>query len=149
MYQKELRKAISSLERETKKMEAQEAKLKTQVLQKGREAGGKSPELRTFVKDFLRTKKTIQKFYTMRSALMGVQTTIELTKSTMSLKEGLANATRALRSMNGSLDMPQLNAILKEFADGVGESEALQEQMGEAIDGVMDGRACRACERAH
>jgi hypothetical protein len=141
VYKKELAKALRSLERETHKMEAQEAKLKASVLQKGKE-GGNSVELRTFVKDYLRTKKTISKFYAMRSSLMGVQTTIEMTSSTLSLKEGLRNATHALRSLNTSVNMREMGAIMTDFADGVQESEALQEQMGEAIDGVMDARAC-------
>ncbi len=146
MYKKEISKAIRSLERETHKMEQMEAKLKATVLQKGKE-GGNSAELRIFVKDYMRTKKAITRFYTMRSSLMGVQTTIEMTASTLALKEGLKNASRALRDMRTSVNMGEMKGILKEFGEGVGEAEALQEEMDAAIGMAMDERAL-GCGRA-
>ena len=147
MYKKEIAKAIRSLERETHKMEQMEAKLKATVLQKGKESG-KSAELRIFVKDYLRTKKAITRFYTMRSSLMGVQTTIEMTASTLALKEGLKNASRALRDMRTSVNMGEMKGILKDFGEGVGEAEALQEEMDEAIGMAMDERALGERARA-
>lgn len=127
-YQKEVRKAISSIDRETKKLEAAEAKLKLQITAAGK--ANKTGELRTYVKDYLRTQQTIRKFYDMKTHLTGVQVTMVTTASTISLSEGLKNASSALREMNKRMNVPQMTAILRDFASGVGESEAIQEQMG-------------------
>jgi len=147
-YQKEMRKAISSVERELKKMEGQQDALKAKVLQAGK--GGRTSELRQHVKDFLRTKRTVDKFYGMKSALMGVQVTMETTKATMALREGLKCAGTALRDMNASVNAAEMRAILDEFGQGVSEANLLQELMGEAIDNVMDpGEFWRRARRQH
>lgn len=91
---------------------------------------GNTPELRQNVKDYLRTDKSINKFYNLRSTLLGVQVTMETTKATISLQEGLKNATRAMREMNQSTNIRELQAIMQEFGEGVGEAEQLQGEMG-------------------
>ena len=131
MYKKEIRKAVSSMEREIRKLEGQEATLKASILKAGKEQ--KTGELKTFVKDYLRTQRTIQKFYDMKGHLTGVQTTIQMTESTISLSSGLKNASKALREMNQRMNVPQLTHILSEFAKGVGEAEITQEMMGVSV----------------
>jgi hypothetical protein len=128
-YQKGIKKAILSIERETTRLEQQLAQLKAKVLKVAKEKGN-TPELRQNVKDYLRTDKSINKFYNLRSTLLGVQVTMETTKATISLQEGLKNATRAMREMNQSTNIRELQAIMQEFGEGVGEAEQLQGEMG-------------------
>ena len=137
LYKKEIRKAVSSMEREVTRLEAQEKKLKADILKAGKEQ--KQANLKILVKDYIRTQKTITKFSRLKGTLQGVQTTIQTTEATMSMKEGIKNATSALKEMNRRTNIPELNAILKDFASGVMEAEELQD-----VIGVSAGRKCGA-----
>lgn len=128
LHKKEVRKAISGIEREINRMETQEKKLKSDILKAGKEQ--KTANLRILVKDLVRTQGTITKYSKIKGSLQGVQTTIQTAESMTSLKDGIKNAATAMKELNRRTNIPELNSILTSFAQGVGMADELQDQLG-------------------
>lgn len=138
-YKREIQKAVRELDKEIRQFEVQKTKLESDIRAAAKVAKGKEDKVLTQrAKDYVRTKKTIEKFYTMRTHLQGVMINIQTAKSTAALTSAMQNSVKAMKAMNARLNMPQLNAIMQQFANETGKMEDTQEMMGEAIDDAFD-----------
>merc|ERR1719271_2204712 len=90
-------------------------------------------------KDLVRTRKSITKFYQLRSQLQGVSLRIQTLKSTQTMGEAMKGSTKAMSTMNKQLNLPSLQKIMMDFERQNEKMEMTQEVMGDAIDDALEG----------
>ncbi|KAI9599335.1 charged multivesicular body protein 2a [Syncephalis fuscata] len=134
-HQRALNKAQRELDRERGRLEAQERKLMADI--KNSAKAGQMSACKIMAKDLVRTRKYIQKFYQMRTQLQGVGLRIQAMRSNQQMAEAMKGATKVMKSMNHTMNLPALQRIMQEFEM---ESEAMdmkEEMMSDAVDDVM------------
>ena len=87
-------------------------------------------------KDYVRSKKHVQKFMLMRTQLQGVGLQLQTMKSADAMQNAMRNATRAMVAMNRRLNLPQLQAIMRGFAI---ENEKMEMTQVRAREGGRGG----------
>eukprot|EP00158_Paraphelidium_tribonemae_P000185 Partr_v1_DN19178_c0_g2_i1_m61525 putative Charged multivesicular body protein len=95
--------------------------------------------VRITAKDYVRSKKHVQKFMLMRTQLQGVGLQLQTMKSADAMQNAMRNATRAMVAMNRRLNLPQLQTIMRGFAMENEKMEMTQEMMNDAVDDVLEG----------
>lgn len=90
-------------------------------------------------KNYVRTKKQINKFYQLRAHLQGVGTQLQTMKSIDAMANAMRNTTKAMTMMSRRLNMPQLQGIMRGFAMESDRMEMVGEVMGDTLDGVLEG----------
>ncbi|RKP28072.1 Snf7-domain-containing protein [Syncephalis pseudoplumigaleata] len=134
-HQRALNKAQRELDRERGRLEAQERRLMADIRNSAK--AGQMGACKVMAKDLVRTRKYIQKFYQMRTQLQGVGLRIQAMRSNQQMAEAMKGASRVMKSMNHSMNLPALQRIMQEFEM---ESEAMdmkEEMMSDAVDDVM------------
>lgn len=89
-------------------------------------------------RDLVRTRRHIQKFYSMRTQLQAVSLRIQTMRSNQQMGEAMRGATRAMGMMNRGMNLPQIAKIMRDFER---ESEVMDmkgEMIDEAVDGAME-----------
>jgi len=89
-------------------------------------------------KDLVRTRKHIQKFYQMRTQLQAVSLRIQSLRSNQQMAEAMKGATKAMGTMNKSMNLPAISKIMREFEKESEVMDMKEEMMGDAVDEVMD-----------
>ncbi|KAJ1018149.1 hypothetical protein NDA16_005015 [Ustilago loliicola] len=135
-HQRTLQKAQRELDRERTKLEQQEKKL-TQDIKKSARAG-QMPACKVMAKDLVRTRRHIHKFYQMKTQLQAVSLRIQTLRSNQQMAEAMKGATRAMGTMNRSMNLPQIQRIMREFERESATMDMKDEMMGEAVDEAMD-----------
>lgn len=136
-YKREIDRACRELDRERRKLEIQNQRLEND-LKKAAKNSQMGP-LRIMAKDYVRTKRHIQKFYVMRTHLQGVGMQLQTMKSVDAMGSAMKNATRAIVSMNKRLNLPQLTNIMRDFGMQNEKMELTQEAMSDAMDDILAG----------
>ncbi|EGU75818.1 hypothetical protein FOXB_13665 [Fusarium oxysporum f. sp. conglutinans Fo5176] len=124
--QRMLDKAIRELDQMRVKLEKQEKTLIQQI--KTSAKNGQMGACKIQAKDLVRTRRYVEKFYSMRSQLQKISLRLQAMKG----------ATMALGSMNKSMNLPQLQRIAMEFERENDIMDQRQEMMDDAIDDAMD-----------
>lgn len=165
-HQRTLQKAQRELDRERTKLEQQEKKL-TQDIKKSARAG-QMPACKVMAKDLVRTRRHIHKFYQMKTQLQAVSLRIQTLRSNQQMAEAMKGATRvssatfqttvhlqlltlfnpctrtdttttqAMGTMNRSMNLPQIQRIMRDFERESATMDMKDEMMGEAVDEAMD-----------
>ncbi|TFY73366.1 hypothetical protein EWM64_g10647 [Hericium alpestre] len=135
-YQRALAKAQRELDRERSKLEMSEKKL-IQDIKKNAKAGHMNA-CKVTAKDLVRTRRYVQKFHQMRTQLQAVGLRIQTIRSNTQMAEAMRGATRAMKSMNRGLNLPQIQKIMNEFERESASMDMKEEMMSDAIDDVMD-----------
>ncbi|KAH6573458.1 hypothetical protein BASA50_008157 [Batrachochytrium salamandrivorans] len=136
LHQRALTKAQRDLDRERSKLEQQEKKLIADIKRTAK--AGQMGACRVMAKDLVRTRRYVQKFYQMRTQLQAVALKIQTLRSTQSMADAMKGVTKAMRSMNKQVNLPQISKIMMDFEQ---ESEMMnmkEEMMNDAIDDVME-----------
>lgn len=89
----------------------------------------------------MRTRRHIQKFYQMRTQLQAVSLRIQTLRSNQQMGEAMKGATRAMGLMNRSMNLPQVQKIMKEFERETEVMDMKEEMMSDAVDEAMEDDA--------
>ncbi|ORZ32585.1 Snf7-domain-containing protein [Catenaria anguillulae PL171] len=135
-HQRALQRAIRDLDREKAKLEQQEKKLIADIKKSAR--SGQMGATRVMAKDLVRTRRYVQKFYQMRTQLQAVGLRIQTMQSNQAMAEAMKGVTKAMRSMNRQVNLPQITKIMMEFEKEAEMMDMKEELMNDAIDDVME-----------
>merc|ERR1711991_21101 len=134
--QRALKRAIRDLDRERNNMQKQEKKIIIDIKKAAKE--GQMGSAKIMARDLVRTRKYIQKFYQMRTQLQGVSLRIQTMQSNQAMTEAMVGVTRAMRVMNGQINVPQLQRIMMEFERQSEMMDMKDEMMNDVIDDALD-----------
>ncbi|KAJ3334327.1 ESCRT-III subunit protein did4 [Blyttiomyces sp. JEL0837] len=93
---------------------------------------------KVMAKDLVRTRRYIQKFYQMRTQLQAVGLRIQTMRSNQAMAEAMKGVTKAMRSMNKNINMPEITKIMMEFERESEMMDMKEEMMNDAIDDVVE-----------
>lgn len=134
-YKRNLDKTIRELERERTKLANQEKTLEMQMKKAAK--AGQQDSLRIMAKDLVRTRRYGQKFFRMKMQIQAVTMRLVTMQSVGTMTKSMAGVTKAMRMMNGQMNIPQMQGIMQEF-ERQNEMMGMKEEMiNEAIDDVM------------
>jgi charged multivesicular body protein 2A len=131
-----LDKAIRELDQQRVKLEKQEKTLVAQIKQSAQK--GQMGACKIQAKDLVRTRRYVEKFYSMRSQLQKISLRLQTYRTNEQMMQAMKGATQALGSMNRTMNLPSLQRIAMEFERENDIMEQRQEMMDDAIDDAMD-----------
>jgi charged multivesicular body protein 2A len=88
-------------------------------------------------KDLVRTRQYVKKFIMMRANIQAVSLKVQTLKSQDAMAQAMKGVTRAMKSMNQQLNLPQIQKIMNEFEKQSEIMDMKEEMMGESIDDAM------------
>lgn len=135
-HQRSLAKAQRELDRERTKLEQSEKKLIMDIKKTAK--AGQLNACKVMAKDLVRTRRYVQKFYQMRTQLQAVGLRIQTLRSNQQMADAMRGATRAMKSMNRGLNLPQIQRIMNDFERESATMDMKEEMMNDAVDDVMD-----------
>jgi charged multivesicular body protein 2A len=130
--QRMLDKAIRELDQTRVKLEKQEKTLIQQI--KTSAKNGQMGACKIQAKDLVRTRRYVEKFYSMRSQLQKISLRLQTYRTNEDMMQAMKGATRALGSMNKQMNLPQLQRIAMEFE----RENDIMDQRSEIMDDVFD-----------
>jgi len=151
-HQRSLEKTQRELDRERVKLENQEKKLIQEIKKSAK--NGQMGACKIQAKDLVRTRRYIEKFYSMRTQLQAISLRIQVCDAKGSVRCGytylllqtvrtneqmmqaMKGATGVLGNMNRSMNLPALQRIAMEFEKENDIMDQRQEMMDDAIDDV-------------
>lgn len=136
-HQRALNRAIRDLDREKGKLEQQEKKVILEIKKTAK--AGHLNACKVMAKDLVRTRQYVQKFYQMRTQLQAVGLRMQTMQSNQTMTEAMKGVTKALRSMNRGVNLPQITKIMMDFERENEMMDMKEELMNDAVDEVMMG----------
>ncbi|KAL3102309.1 hypothetical protein niasHS_003718 [Heterodera schachtii] len=133
--QRALNKAIRELDRERQRLEMSEKKIIADIKKMAKM--GQMNSVRIMAKDLVRTRQYVKKFIMMRANIQAVSLKVQTLKSQDSMAQAMKGVTRAMRSMNKQLNLPQIQKIMNEFEKQSEIMDMKEEMMDDAIDEAM------------
>ncbi|KAI7834735.1 Snf7-domain-containing protein [Kickxella alabastrina] len=134
--QRALTRAQRELDRERTKMEMQEKKLIADIKKSAK--AGQMDACKIMAKDLVRTRRYIQKFYKMKTSLQGVALRIQTMSSNQQMATAMRGATSAMKSMNGTMNLPGIQKVLTDFERESDMMDMKEELMNDVIDDAME-----------
>ncbi|KFY20466.1 hypothetical protein V491_03693 [Pseudogymnoascus sp. VKM F-3775] len=134
-HQRALEKTQRELDRERIKLENQEKKLIVEIKKSAK--NGQMGACKIQAKDLVRTRRYIEKFYSMRTQLQAISLRIQTVRTNEQMMQSMKGATRILGSMNRSMNLPALQRIAMEFERENEMMDQRQEMMDDAVDDAM------------
>ena len=131
---RQINRGIREIDRERVKIESQEKKVIAEIKKLAKQ--GQLPSAKVLAKDLVRMRNQVTKMYAMRSQLQSVEMQLQTMKSTAVLGTSLEGVTRAMVAMNKTINLPALNATMREFLQENQRMDLTQEMMGDAMDMV-------------
>jgi len=133
---RQINRGIREIDRERVKIQSQEKKIIAEIKKLAKQ--GQLPSAKVLAKDLVRMRNQVTKMYAMRSQLQSVEMQLQTMKSTAVLGTSLEGVTRAMVAMNKTINLPALNATMREFLQENQRMDLTQEMMGDAMDMVGD-----------
>ncbi|KAI9646656.1 ESCRT-III subunit protein did4 [Ciborinia camelliae] len=133
-HQRSLEKTQRELDRERTKLENQEKKLIQEIKKSAK--NGQMGAAKIQAKDLVRTRRYVEKFYSMRTQLQAISLRIQTVRTNEQMMQAMKGATGVLGSMNRSMNLPGLQRIAMEFEKENDIMDQRQEMMDDAIDDV-------------
>ncbi|KAK1765712.1 Snf7-domain-containing protein [Phialemonium atrogriseum] len=134
--QRLLDKAIRELDQQRVKLEKQEKSLIAQIRQSAQK--NQLGACKIQAKDLVRTRRYVDKFYSMRSTLQQISLRLQTYRTNEQMMQAMKGATMALGSMNRTMNLPSLQRIAMEFERENDIMDQRQEMMDDAVDDAMD-----------
>jgi len=135
-HQRALQKAQRELDRERVKLEAQEKKLISDIKKTAK--ANQLNACKVMAKDLVRTRRYVQKFYQMKTQLQAVGLRIQTLRSNQQMAEAMKGATKAMASMNRTMNLPAIQNIMMEYEKESEIMDMKEEMMNDVIDDVME-----------
>lgn len=133
-HQRALEKTQRELDRERVKLENQEKKLIVEIKKSAK--NGQMGACKIQAKDLVRTRRYVEKFYSMRTQLQAISLRIQTVRTNEQMMQSMKGATQILGSMNRSMNLPALQRIAMEFERENDIMDQRQEMMDDAIDDI-------------
>lgn len=133
--QRALTRAMRDLDRERSKLETQEKKLINDIRKMAK--AGQMDAVKIMAKDLVRTRNYVKKFITMRANIQAIALKVQTLKSQAAMANAMKGVTRAMKSMNAKLNMPQIQKIMMEFEKQSEIMDMKEEIMNDTIDDVI------------
>lgn len=133
--QRALNKAMRELDRERSRLEMQEKKIIADIKKMAKM--GQMDSVKVMAKDLVRTRRYVKKFIMMKANIQAVSLKVQTLKSQDAMAQAMKGVTRAMRSMNKQLNLPQIQKIMMEFERQSEIMDMKEEMMGEAVDDAM------------
>ena len=133
--QRALTRAMRDLDRERSKLEQQEKKLILDIKKMAK--AGQMDAVKIMAKDLVRTRNYIKKFITMRANIQAISLKVQTLKSQASMANAMKGVTKAMKSMNNKMNLPQIQKIMMEFEKQSEIMDMKEEVMNDAIDEVI------------
>lgn len=134
--QRALNKAMRDLDREKMKMEQQEKKVIADIKKLAKE--GQMDAVKIMAKDLVRTRRYVKKFMLMKANIQAVSLKIQTLKSQNTMAQAMKGVTKAMQSMNKTMNLPQIQKILQEFEKQSEIMDMKEEMINEAMDDAME-----------
>ena len=135
-YKRGLDKTVRDLERERGKLQQQEKKLMSEMRKMAK--NDQVDSVRIMAKDLVRTRKYASKFYRMKTQIQAVSLRLQTMTSTAQMSKAMGGVTKAMQAMNAQMNIPAMQAVMREFERQNEMMGMKEEMMGDAIDEVMD-----------
>eukprot|EP00035_Acanthoeca_spectabilis_P005768 m.117250 g.117250 ORF g.117250 m.117250 type:complete len:212 (-) comp13178_c0_seq1:118-753(-) len=135
-HQRALKKAIRGIEREERQLSSQQEKLKNDIRKSAKDQ--QMAVCRIQAKDLVRTRKHIRKMLQMKTQIQAVSLKIQTMKSTVTMAEAMKGVSKAMGKMNKTMNMPQLQQVMRDFERESGVMDAKQDMMDDMIDSAME-----------
>jgi len=133
--QRALQKVIRELDRERTSLERQEKKLVVDIKKMAK--SGQMEAVKIMAKDLVRTRNFVKKFILMRANIQAISLKIQTLKSQAAMANAMKGVTKALRSMNKRLNLPQLQKIMMQFERESEIMDLKEETISDTIDDVI------------
>lgn len=133
-HQRSLEKSQRELDRERQKLELQEKKLIQEIKKSAK--NGQMGACKIQAKDLVRTRRYIEKFYSMKTQLQAISLRIQTLRTNEQMMHAMKGATGVLGNMNRSMNLPGLQRIVMDFERENDIMDQRQDMMDDAIDEV-------------
>ena len=124
--------SIRELERERTRLETQEKKVIADIKKTAKL--GQMDAVKVMAKDLVRTRQHVKKFMLMKANLQAVSLKISTMSSQATMAEAMKGVSTAMKKMNKTMNLPQIQKIMIEFE----KQSEMMEMKGEMMDDVMD-----------
>ena len=111
--QRALNKVMRELDQELDQLERQEKKLVVDIRKMVK--SGQMEAVKIMAKDLVRTQSFVKRFILMRANIQGIAFKIQTLKSQAAMANAMKGVTKALRSMNKKMNLPQLQKVMMQF----------------------------------
>eukprot|EP01101_Sappina_pedata_P005586 TRINITY_DN2591_c0_g1_i2.p1 TRINITY_DN2591_c0_g1~~TRINITY_DN2591_c0_g1_i2.p1 ORF type:complete len:253 (-),score=100.10 TRINITY_DN2591_c0_g1_i2:85-777(-) len=134
--QRILNKSMREADRQRTTLQNQEKKIVIEIKKLAKQ--NQIDAARMMAKDLVRTRNQIQKFYKMRAQLQATSLRMQTMSSTAAMTDAMKGATRAMMRMNQSMQLPEMQQMMREFERQSEIMDFKEELMNETIDGIGD-----------
>lgn len=135
--QRALNRTVRELDREKGRMEQQEKKLIADIKKMAKQ--GQMDAVKIMAKDLVRTRNFVKRFVLMRANIQAVSLKLQTLRSQAAMANAMKGVSKALKSMNSKMKLPQMQKIMMEFERESEIMDMKEEMMNDAIDDVMEG----------
>ena len=128
--------AARALDRDRQNLEREQKKLIADIKKNAKD--NRIGPVKIMAKDLVRIRKHQEKFTNLSAQLRAISLQMTSMQSTQAISDAMKKVTRSMQTLNKQVKLPQLQAVMRDFAK---QSEALdmkQEMIGDSIDDVMD-----------
>lgn len=136
MYKRQLDRTCRDLDRERNKLSTQERKIMMEMKKMAKQ--DQVDAVRIMARDLVRTRKYNQKMYRMRTQIQGVSLRMQTMQSSAQMADAMKGVTKAMRSMNKKMNIPEVQKIMREFEKQNEMMGMKEDMMNDAVDEVMD-----------
>lgn len=133
--QRALNKVIRELERERVALERQEKKLVVDIKKMAK--SGQMEAVKIMAKDLVRTRNFVKKFILMKANIQAIALKVQTLRSQAAMANAMKGVTKALKRMNRSLNMPQLQKIMMDFERESEIMDLKEELISDTIDDAI------------
>ena len=109
-----LKRAIRTIEREQKKLQASEAKLLKEI--KALAQKNQHGPAKILSKDLVRQRAQVNQYYTMISQLKSIEMQLATATINQNMVDALKGANTVMANVNKEMDISQISQVLKEFS---------------------------------
>ncbi|CAJ1027956.1 Snf7, putative [Leishmania lindenbergi] len=135
-YKRQLDRTCRDLDRERTKLSTQERQILMEMKKMAKQ--DQVDAVRIMARDLVRTRKYNQKMYRMRTQIQGVSLRIQTMQSSVQMADAMKGVTKAMRSMNNKMNIPEMQKIMREFEKQNEMMGMKEDMMNDAVDEVMD-----------
>ena len=131
-----LNRAIRQIERERSKLQAQEAKTLKEI--KKLATQNQHGAAKIMAKDLVRSRTQVNMYYTMASHMKAIQSQMAATGMNAQMLQSLKGCTSVMQNVNASMNIQDMNKVMKNFAMETEKMGLQQEMMQDQFDMVAD-----------
>eukprot|EP00388_Colpodella_angusta_P018640 GDKJ01046485.1.p1 GENE.GDKJ01046485.1~~GDKJ01046485.1.p1 ORF type:complete len:226 (+),score=52.42 GDKJ01046485.1:66-680(+) len=135
-YKRGLDRTIRDLDKERTRLVQQEKKITIEMKKMAKQ--DQMDSVRIMAKDLVRTRKFAQKMYRMKTQIQGVSLRLTTMQATGQMTKAMMGVTKAMQMMNAKMNIPQMQAVMREFEKQNEIMGMKEEMMEDAVDEALD-----------